>query len=131
MSLRLLDTNIWIAITKGEDGPLARLKELRPAQVVTCSIVKAELNFGARKSLHVDRNLEGLRFLLEPFESLPFDDIAAEHYGMLRASLEAAGTPIGSNDLLIAAIALAHDCRLVTRNKREFERAAGLRVEQW
>jgi tRNA(fMet)-specific endonuclease VapC len=131
VSLRLLDTNIWIAIARGESGPVARLRELSPAHVMICSIVKAELLFGARKSRHVTENLEGLRNLLAPFESLPFDDAAAGHYGMIRANLEREGTPIGANDLLIAAIALAHDCRLVTRNSREFERVVGLRLEQW
>jgi tRNA(fMet)-specific endonuclease VapC len=87
--------------------------------------------FGARKSQRVGDNLASFRRLLDPFVSLPFDDRAADHYGMLRATLEQAGTPIGANDLMIASIALAHDCCLVTRNSREFERVAGLRVESW
>ncbi len=131
MSLHLLDTNIWIAIAKGDPSTLAKLRALRPAQVASCSVVKAELLFGARKSRRVAENLDGFHRLLEPFVSLPFDDAAADHYGLVRASLERAGTPIGANDLLIAATALAHDCRLVTRNQREFERVVGLRVESW
>jgi tRNA(fMet)-specific endonuclease VapC len=87
--------------------------------------------FGVRKSRRVAENLDGFRRLLEPFVSLPFDDRAADHYGIVRATLEQAGTPIGANDLLIASIALAHDCRLVTRNCREFERVVGLTVEVW
>ena len=87
--------------------------------------------FGARNSLHVDRNLEGFRRLLDPFASVPFDDEAAGQYGMVRVALERAGTPIGANDLLIAAIALAHDFVLVTRNSREFARVPGLRTEEW
>jgi len=129
--LRLLDTDIWIALARAEPGPVARLRSLDPAQVATCSIVRAELMFGARKSHRVSENLEGFRQLLDPFVSLPFDDVAAGHYGLLRATLERAGTPVGANDLLIAAIALAHDCLLVTRNSREFERIVGLRVETW
>jgi tRNA(fMet)-specific endonuclease VapC len=131
VSLRLLDTNIWIALTRSEPGPLARLRSLDPAQVATCSIVRAELMFGVRKSRRVAENIEGFRRLLEPFISLPFDDLAAGHYGLIRATLERAGTPVGANDLLIASIALAHDCLLVTRNSREFERVVGLRVETW
>jgi tRNA(fMet)-specific endonuclease VapC len=87
--------------------------------------------FGARKSSRVAENLAGFTRLLEPFVSLPFDDLAASHYGILRATLEQAGTPIGANDLLIAAIALAQDCMLVTRNGREFARVAGLQIETW
>jgi tRNA(fMet)-specific endonuclease VapC len=131
VTLRLLDTNIWIALAHGEPGPVARLRLLSPPQVATCSIVRAELMFGARKSQRVAENLAGFRKLLEPFVSLPFDDLAAGHYGIIRATLERAGTLIGANDLLIAAIALAHDCLLVTRNSREFERVVGLRLETW
>lgn len=129
--MRLLDTDIWIALAHGRPSTLARLRSLDPAQVATSSIVRAELMFGARKSQRVAENLEGFRRLLEPFVSLPFDDLAAGHYGLIRATLERAGTSVGANDLLIASIALAHDCLLVTRNSREFEGVVGLRVETW
>jgi tRNA(fMet)-specific endonuclease VapC len=109
---------------------VARLRSLDPANVASCSIVLAELKFAARKSQRVSENLEGFRRLLEPFASLPFDDFAAGHYGIIRATQERAGA-LGSSDLLIAAIALAHDCLLVTRNSREFERIVGLRLETW
>jgi tRNA(fMet)-specific endonuclease VapC len=55
----------------------------------------------------------------------------ADHFGVVRATLEQAGTPIGANDLIIASTALAHDCLVVTRNRREFERVVGLKVEVW
>ena len=131
VSLRLLDTDIWIALARGEPGVARRLRSLDPAQVASCSVVRAELMFGARKSQRVAENIEGFVRLLAPFVSLSFDDFAAGHYGLIRATLERAGTPVGANDLLIASIALAHDCLLVTRNSREFERIVGLRVETW
>lgn len=131
MKHHLLDTNIWIAMANGEQPLLNRLRLLRPSQIFCCSVVRAELTFGARKSHHVDRNLEAFGRLLRPFESMPFDDDAAAHYGLIRAVLERAGTPIGANDLLIAAIALTHDLALVTRNHREFARVPGLRTEEW
>ena len=131
MSLRLLDTEIWIALARGEPGLAARLQSLDPAHVASCSIVRAELMFGARKSRRVNENMEGFQRLLAPFVSLAFDDLAAGHYGLVRAALERAGTPVGANNLLIASIALAHDCLLVTRNSREFERVVGLRLETW
>jgi tRNA(fMet)-specific endonuclease VapC len=131
LSLYLLDTNIWIALARDESGPIARLRQLAPSQVVCCNVVRAELMFGARKSRRIAENLNGLRRILEPFVSLPFDDRAADHYGVVHATLEQAGTPIGANDLIIASIALAHDCHLVTRNSREFERVVGLTVEVW
>jgi tRNA(fMet)-specific endonuclease VapC len=65
------------------------------------------------------------------FPSLPFDDEAAEHYGRIRAELTTEGTPIGGNDFLIAAIALANGLTLVTHNTREFARVTGLTIEDW
>ncbi len=127
----LLDTNVWVGLARGEDGLMTKIQGLGPSRIVSCSVVLAELMFGARKSQRVEANLIGVTRLLSPFESLPFDSDAASHYGVIRADLERAGTPIGSNDLLIAAIARSRDLLLVTRNMREFVRVAGLRVEQW
>jgi tRNA(fMet)-specific endonuclease VapC len=62
---------------------------------------------------------------------MSFDDAVAEVYGRLRAELDLRGTPIGPNDLLIAATALAHGLTLVTRNEKEFGRVPGLRIENW
>ena len=130
-ALRLLDTNVCIGVLKGRVGLIARLRSLTSAEIRICAVVRAELFCGARKSEQVEHNLAGLRRFLAPLESLPFDDRAAEEYGLIRADLEWAGTPIGPNDLLIAATARAHDCILVTRNTREFTRIVGLRVESW
>ncbi|MFN0105561.1 MAG: type II toxin-antitoxin system VapC family toxin [Bryobacteraceae bacterium] len=131
MSVRLLDSNIWIAISKSEPQVVNTLRNFRPSQISTCAIVRAELIYGARKSQRVEENLAGMERLLATFASLPFDDRAADYYGAIRALLERGGTPIGANDLLIAAIALAHDCILVTRNTNEFQRVPGLRLEDW
>ena len=62
---------------------------------------------------------------------MPFDDRCAEEYGLIRADLDHAGTPIGPNDLLIAATARAHDLVLVTHNTREFSRVSGLQIDDW
>jgi tRNA(fMet)-specific endonuclease VapC len=83
------------------------------------------------KSRHPDTTLARQQEFLQPFLSLPFDDHAAQRYGSIRADLEARGTPIGPNDLMIAAIALANDLTLVTANIREFNRIGDLRVEDW
>ncbi len=131
MSGFLLDTNIWIGLARGEQGLRERLGRLNPARIFCCSVVRAELMFGARKSRRVGENLAGFGRLLQPFESAPFDDEAAGHYGLVRAALERAGTPIGADDLLVASIALARDFVLVTRNSREFARVPGLRTEEW
>ncbi len=72
-----------------------------------------------------------LSHFLAQFISLPFYDLAAEMYGRIRADLAAKGTPIGPNDLMIAAIALVNSCTVVTHNTREFSRVVGLRLEDW
>jgi tRNA(fMet)-specific endonuclease VapC len=96
-----------------------------------CSIVLAELIFGARNSSRVEQNLRTIERFRAPFISLPFDDAAAEHYGAIRADLTRGGALIGPNDLMIAAIARANDLTLVTHNLSEFGRVTGLRIEDW
>lgn len=78
-----------------------------------------------------ERRLALVAETFAPFVSLPFDDAAAEHYARIRHELEFGGQIIGPNDLLIAAICLAHDCTLVTSNAGEFGRIGELRVEDW
>ncbi len=128
----LLDTNVCIALLNGTSEAVARrFARESPATVRLCSVVVAELHYGARKSQRTARVLENVTRFVGPIPSLPFDDACAREYGILRADLERAGTPIGANDLLIAAVARAADLTLVTRNVREFERVPELRVENW
>lgn len=128
----LLDTNICIHVLNQADARVRRRFEERPpGEIALCSIVKAELLFGAQRSTRVDANLQRLKRFFSPLSSLPFDDYCAEHYAMIRADLAAQGTPIGPNDLMIAATARAHGAVLVTNNTGEFNRVAGLRVEDW
>jgi tRNA(fMet)-specific endonuclease VapC len=94
-------------------------------------VVIAELLYGAAKSKVREQTLAALRTFMSAFVSLPFDDRSAETYAAIRVRLEARGTPIGPNDLLIAAIAMAHDATLVTHNCREFGRISGLKSEDW
>lgn len=93
--------------------------------------MQAELLYGARKSEKTSENLVRLDKLFELLEVIDFDQRAAHHYGIIRAQLEREGTPIGGNDLMIGAIALAHDLTLVTRNLKEFRRIVGLKVVEW
>lgn len=128
----LLDTNACIGFLRGRAPELTeRLRSHDPADVSLCSVVKAELLFGARHSARVDDNLQLLAAFFAPYRSLGFDDRCAEHYGMIRAELASQGTLIGANDLLIAATARAHDATLVTHNTGEFSRVSGLRLDDW
>ncbi len=127
----LLDTNIVSDLVRNPQGrATAKIAEVGEDQIATSIIVAAELRYGAAKkaSPRLTRQLEAV---LGAIEILPFEAPADARYGELRVALEAAGTPIGANDLLIAAHALALDLMLVTDNTREFERVAGVRVENW
>jgi len=103
----LLDTNICIAIIhRPEPTLISRFSQFNPTDFTLCSVVKAELISGARKSPRVTENLQVLEKFFRPFQSLSFDDRAAEFYGINRAILNRSGTSIGANDLLITSIAL-------------------------
>ena len=130
MSL-LVDTNICIAWLKGDVAVQKAWLACDPDELMLSSVVRAELLFGARHSKHVSANLRRLEVLFGAIRSVPFDDAAAGHYGLVRAQLASQGRPIGPNDLMIAATALAHDATLVTRNESEFARVVGLRVVSW
>jgi len=128
----LPDTNVWIRFLNVKGGQVQhRLQSTDPSDIRLCSVVKAELWFGAERSNRREENLRLLDELFSGIDSLDFDDVAAVQYGKIRSNLAFAGTPIGPNDLMIAAIALANDHVLVTHNFREFLRVESLKVEDW
>ena len=128
----LLDTSVCVPLINRTDPKLTkRLLEQAPPRVLLCSVVKAELYFGARNSARVAENLDRVDRFCRAFASLPFDDDAASQYGSIRAQLKREGRPIGANDLMIASIVLAADVKLVTRNLDEFRRVPGLPIEPW
>jgi tRNA(fMet)-specific endonuclease VapC len=128
----LLDTNFCIQILTSRSPHIQqRFLQHSPEEIALCSIVKAELLYGARHSQRVETNLQLLQTFFEPLQSLTFDDRCAEEAGQIRADLAAQGKPIGPNDLLIAAIARTHDAVLVTHNTKEFSRVTNLRWVDW
>ena len=131
MTRFLLDTNILSDLVRNPQGSIAaRIAEVGDAAICTSIIVAAELRFGAAKK-GSERLTSQLERILSAIDIQPFEAPADVAYGQLRAQLEAAGVPIGGNDMLITAQALATDCAVVTDNEREFARIAGLRVENW
>jgi tRNA(fMet)-specific endonuclease VapC len=127
-----LDTNICIYALKGQHPAIGRrMQAMPPSSIKIPSIVKGELLFGARKSDRPERTFEILDRFLSPFEIVPFGDAAAESYSLIRSDLERRGKPVGANDLIVAATALADRGTLVTHNLREFRRIKGLSVEDW
>jgi len=128
----LLDTNACIVyLNRPDSGVRRRLETLSPLDVAVCSIVKAELFYGAMRSSNPERTRSFQSEFLNRFVSLPFDDRSAVVYGRIRAQLAVLGTPIGPLDFQIAAIAIANNLILVTHNIREFSRVEGLRFEDW
>ena len=128
----LLDTNVWIQYLKGRDAVLgARIDCTDATDLCVCSVVKAELLRGALGYAKSMERTKRIHETLDPYDSLPFDDVAAEYYARIRHTLELQGQVIGPNDLLIAAICLANGCTLVTSNTDEFSRVPGLKCEDW
>jgi tRNA(fMet)-specific endonuclease VapC len=128
----LLDTNTCIRyLNQRSQAIINRLNAISDSEIVICSVVKAELYLGAMKSQIPERTMIKQRIFAERFYSFPFDDNSAVVYAKIRAILEQSGTPIGSNDVMIASIAIANGLILVTHNTREFSRVGDLKIEDW
>lgn len=127
----LLDTNIISDLVRHPQGVVARqIAVVGEAVVCTSIVVAAELRFGAAKR-NAQRLTVQVEAILAAMEVLPLDAPADRVYAELRRELEQSGQPIGPNDMLIAAHAVAMECILVTANVNEFSRVAGLQVENW
>lgn len=127
-----LDTNTCIYFLTGKHPEIRhRLKATPPENVRVPSLVQAELLLGAQKSTKAEATKSAIREFLTPYEIVAFDQSAAAHYAEIRAHLERKGTPIGPNDLVIAATVLCRGGCLITSNVKEFRRVPGLRVEDW
>jgi tRNA(fMet)-specific endonuclease VapC len=128
----LLDTNACISYLNFPDSLIRRkIQTLSAFEIAVCSVVKAELFYGSKKSKNPTLNLAKQMKFLNQFQSLPFDDDAALFFGEVRAELAGQGKLIGPYDLQIAAIALANDLTLVTHNTKEFSRIGNLKIEDW
>ena len=128
----LLDTNACVDHLRSRGtSTLSRRFAAAANDVGVCTVVRTELMFGALRSRNVQKNVADVRSFLAPLTSLPFDDAAADACADIRAALAQHGTPIGPNDAMIAAIAIANRVTLVTHNTREFSRISGLLLDDW
>ncbi len=129
----LLDADYCIAFFRGAAPDVVDLipSFRTSSEVCLCTIVAAELLFGAKRSNKPQQRMLEARKYFEDFEILPFDLASAEVYGDIRATLAKSGTMIGANDLFIAAIALANNLTLVTSNLAEFSRVPNLQILNW
>jgi tRNA(fMet)-specific endonuclease VapC len=129
--LFLLDTNILSDLVRHPQGIVKRwIERVGEDAVCTSIIAAAELRFGAAKRGSVALAAQ-VEKVLGAMRVQPLDPPADREYGRLRLHLEQTGQPIGPNDLLIAAHALALGATIVTDNQREFQRVPGLPVENW
>lgn len=127
----LLDTNIVSDLIRNPRGEVAEhIARVGEQHICTSIVVASELRFGARKS-GSPRLQQKLMQILNEIEILSLEPPADHHYASIRAHLEARGTPIGPNDMLIAAHARANGMVMVTRNVAEFSRVPELTIENW
>jgi len=129
----ILDSNTISYYFRGDANVVPRLQALAPEDLGVPAIVVYELRYGLRRlpAEAAQARMDALEKLLRPMQVLPFDANCAEHAASIRQELEKNGTPIGPHDVLIAATALRHHARLITRNEREFSRVPGLQVINW
>jgi tRNA(fMet)-specific endonuclease VapC len=128
----LLDTDVFSAIARGRDAELLnRIGGLRLEDLAVSLITIGEIRFGLALNPVAVRLRERIELLLDSMRRIPLGWNVVPHYATLRARLQKKGTPIGPNDLWLAAHALAEDLTLVTANEREFARVPHLRVDNW
>jgi tRNA(fMet)-specific endonuclease VapC len=128
----LLDTNVCIRFLQGRSDQLRnRFNSIPTQEKCLCSVVAAELLYGAAKSQRKQETLDQLYRFIACFRVFDFDLAAAHQFGQIRAELERAGLPIGPFDMQIAAIAMANQLVVVTHNLNEFSRVPGLVCEDW
>jgi tRNA(fMet)-specific endonuclease VapC len=127
----LLDTNLATYVIKQRPPSALRRFNEHAGRMAISAITLAELMHGAEKSARPSANLAVVEDFCSRLEVLPYSPKAAQHYGAIRAALDSSGTPIGVNDLHIAAHARSEGLVLVTHNTREFDRVPALQIEDW
>ena len=127
----LLDTDTVIYTIKNRPQEVRKMFTRHAQQMAISTITLGELVYGAEKSAYPERNLADIEAMAARLEILPFDELAAVHFGQVRAELAKSGNPIGPYDQVIAGHARSLGLILVTNNTREFIRVSGLRLENW
>ncbi|MBX9989222.1 PIN domain-containing protein [Phreatobacter oligotrophus] len=127
----LLDTDICVHILRRKSVSARERLDHAAGDLFMSTVTLAELIFGGLKSHRPDRAAQEIEALAGRMTILAFDAAAASAYAAIRLDLERAGTPIGPNDMLIAAQAQSAGLIMVTGNRREFDRVPGLTVETW
>jgi tRNA(fMet)-specific endonuclease VapC len=127
----LLDTDTIVYWMNDVPHVVRRIGAHDRRNLAASVISRAELNYGAYRSGHIDANIAAIRKLSQTIEFLPLSEHAQHLFGRIKAELHRDGNPLADSDLLIAATALAEDMTLVTNNTRHFARVPLLRLENW
>lgn len=127
----LLDTNVCIAVMRGNAQVVRRLAACSPEDCAVSMVSVFELFAGVFRCRNPQGEGQKVSAFLQQFHLLPFDWDSAMKTAEIRSQLEKAGTKIGPYDLQLSGQALALDLTLVTHNTREFKRVSGLRLEDW
>jgi len=128
----LLDTDTLSFIARDASPALMqRVGAIAQADLGISVVTRGEAEFGLAARPPKRATLNRMRALMDTLPTLALAADAIAHYVALRRKLEAGGTPIGANDMWIAAHALSQGMTLVTNNEREFRRVPGLQIENW
>jgi tRNA(fMet)-specific endonuclease VapC len=128
----MLDTNICSYVLRSRPASVKeRFDEAGPGALAVSTVVLAELLFGAARHREAAAIRREIRDLVSRLEVLPWDEVAAEHYGDVRAALEQCGRPLGAMDMMIAAHARSRGATLVSNDLNHFDRVEGLLVANW
>ena len=131
----VLDTSALSALMRRESHVMRLAAACRPGDLVLCSPVAAEIHFGLERLVAGSKRRLLLRSELERWRSaLPWadwDEGAARQFGIQKAALERAGTPVADMDVVIGSIALDLGIGVATRNPRDFVKLKGLQVASW
>lgn len=127
----LLDTNVCVHLLNGDEALKKKVKAIGVASLALTNGVLAELYFGAFNSRRVEDNIARIERFIQDLTILTDSQETARIFGRIKADLRKAGKPTQDFDLLLASVALASDCSLVTGNQKHFEAIPGLRLENW
>ena len=127
----LLDTDIIVYWLNGNQVIAQKATEAGQTNVAFSTISQAELYYGAYDSIRVEQNVAAIQRLTRTIALPPFDEVAAQRFGQIKAGLKQQGQIILDADVMIASIALAHDLTLVTNNTKHFSRIPVLDLENW
>ena len=127
----LLDTDTIIYSMKGNTAVQANLRVHLNDPIKICTVTLMELYYGAHKSREVTSNLAKIKTMEHSLDILPVGTECVEVFGLLKAKLEKAGSPLDDFDLIIASCAIANNLVLVTNNTKHFKRITGLKQVNW